>query len=100
MAHALAAGDSLMPPHDRDHHIDALIARYRKLLEQRLPRGPQRIDEIEQTVEEISQEMERELTRRLLDQQEPPREAGARCVCGVPARERGLRKRRLITSHG
>jgi hypothetical protein len=89
-----------MPPTDRDRHIEALLARYRKLLEQRLPTGPQRIDEIEQTVEEISQEMERELTRRILEEQAPSREAGALCSCGAPARERGLRQRRLITIHG
>src|SRR5689334_12341824 len=89
-----------MPPPDRDRQIDALLARYRKLLEQRLPSGPQRIDEIEQTVEEISREMERELTRRILDQQERSRDAEASCPCGAPARARGWRERRLMTAHG
>jgi Uncharacterised protein family (UPF0236) len=89
-----------MPPTDRDRQIDALLARYRKLLEQRLPTGPQRMDEIEQTVEEISREMQRELTHRILEEQEPSHEAGARCCCGALARERGLRQRRVITIHG
>jgi hypothetical protein len=89
-----------MPPADRDRQIDALLARYRKLLEQRLPTGPLRIDEIEQTVEEISQEMERELTRRILEEQERSRDAEAACSCKALARARGMRQRRLITSHG
>jgi hypothetical protein len=89
-----------MPATDRDRQIEALLARYRKLLEQRLPSGPQRIDEIEQTVEEISQEMERELTRRILDQQERSRDAEASCPCGGRARSRGWRERRLMTVHG
>ena len=32
-----------MPPTDRDRQIDALLARYRKLLEQRLPAGHYRL---------------------------------------------------------
>jgi len=80
--------------------MEALLARFGKLLEQRLPTGPQRIDEIEQTVEEISREMQRELTRRIVEEQEPSREAGACCSCGATARERGRRQRRLITVHG
>lgn len=92
-----------MPPTDRDRQIEALLARYRKLLEQRLPAGPQKIDQIEQTVEEISREMERELTRRILDEQDRSQEArasSASCACGAPARSRGTRERRLITAHG
>jgi uncharacterized protein UPF0236 len=89
-----------MSPTDRDRQIDAMLARYRKLLEQRLPAGPLRIDEIEETVEEISQEMERELTRRILEEQERSRGDEASCSCGALARLRGLRERRLITSHG
>ena len=48
---------------DRDQLIDELATRYRQLLEQRVPCTRKTLDEIEQTVEEVSVEMERELER-------------------------------------
>ena len=59
-----------MTPSERDRLIEAMVERYRAVLEQRVPQGPQTLDEIEQTVEEVSVEMERELERRILEQQE------------------------------
>jgi hypothetical protein len=88
---------------DRDRLIEAMVQRYRRVLEQRVPRGPQTLDEIEQTVEEVSVEMERELERRIVEQQEhlPERkENQARCRCGAMARYRDRRLRLVVTRHG
>jgi hypothetical protein len=88
---------------DRDRLIDELATRYRQLLEQRVPRTRKTLDEIEQTVEEVSVEMERELERRILEQQERlpdwP-ENQVRCACGAMARFRERRPRLLVTRHG
>lgn len=90
-----------MSSSDRQRLIDEMLARYRQILERRLPLGPQKIDEIEQTVEEISQELERELEQRILDQQQTPPENRACCPhCGASARYRGMEARSLITRHG
>jgi Uncharacterised protein family (UPF0236) len=92
-----------MTPSERDRLIEAMVERYRAVLEQRVPRGPKTLDEIEQTVEEVSVEMERELERRILEQQESlpawP-ENQARCACGALARFRQRRPRLLVTRHG
>src|SRR6185369_13488453 len=92
-----------MTPSERDRLIEAMVERYRKVLEQRVPRGPKTLDEIEQTVEEVSVEMEQELERRILEQQEslpdwPDNQA--RCACGAMARFRERRLRVLVTRHG
>jgi len=90
-----------MSASDRQRLIDDMLARYRKILERRLPVGPQKIDEIEQTVEEISQELERELEQSILDQQQTPPENRACCPhCGASARYRGLQARSVMTRHG
>jgi hypothetical protein len=90
-----------MSSSDRQRLIEAMLARYRQILERRLPHGPQTIDQIEQAVEEISQELERELEQRILDQQPPPADNRARCPhCGASARFRGLQERCLLTRHG
>jgi hypothetical protein len=86
---------------DRHQIIDELVERYRRVLEQRLPREPQSLDEVEQTVEEISVEMEREVERRLLEHQQPPvsnREVCPRCQ--APARFRCTYWRQVLTRHG
>jgi uncharacterized protein UPF0236 len=89
-----------MVPTDRQQQIAAVLARLRRLLEQRWPTSPQTLEPIEQTVEEVSQELERELEERILPQQEPSRENQARCPCGGVARYRRRRPRRLVTRHG
>src|SRR5438552_15825637 len=86
---------------DRDQVIEELTARYRRVLEQRLPTGPQTLDQIEETVEEISREMEREVERRILDTHQPPRKNREACPrCHTPARFRCTYYRDLLTRHG
>src|SRR5262245_20959622 len=88
---------------DRERLIEEMVERYRRLLAQRVPRGPQTLDQIEQTVEEVSVEMERELERRIVEQQEhlPERtENQAHCRCGAMARYRDRRLRLAVTRHG
>jgi hypothetical protein len=86
---------------ERQQTIDDLVARYRKLLEQRLPHAPQTLDQIEQTVEEISRQLEQELEQRILEQQQPPPSNRAACPhCGRAVRYRSTHARVLITCHG
>lgn len=93
-----------MNPEERERLIEAMLARYREVLRQRLADEPQTLDEIEQTVEEIGQVMEDELERRLLHRQEKPEipaENQAPCPhCGDPGRYRATETRQLITRHG
>jgi hypothetical protein len=90
-----------MSSSDRDRHIDAILARYRKLLQERWPTGPVPIDQIEQIVEEISREIDRETEQRILDDQRPPRPNHEACPhCGRRARYRRMATRVLITIHG
>ena len=93
-----------MTPAERERLIEAMLARYRELLQQRLEEEPQTLDEIEQAVEEISQVMETELERRLLQRKEKPEipeENQATCPqCGKQARYRATQSRQLITRHG
>src|SRR5262245_35517464 len=86
---------------DRQRLIEEMLARYRQILERRLPLGPQQIDPIEQTVEEISQELERELEQRILDQQKSPPDNRACCPhCGAAARFHSRQERFILTRHG
>jgi hypothetical protein len=85
---------------DRDQLIEELLARYRRVLEERLPTGPQTLDQIEDTVEEISREMEREVERRVLETHQPPRQNREACPgCHRPARFRGTYSRQVLTRH-
>lgn len=87
---------------DRDRAIEEHLARYRQLIQQRWPQGQPTLDEIEQLVEEIHQEVSRDLERRILDRQRPdrPRDNQTRCGCGALARFRDDATRRLMTIHG
>jgi hypothetical protein len=89
---------------ERERLIEAVLARYRQLLQQRLADEPQTLDEIEQTVAQISQVMEQELERRLLERKEQPEipeENQAACPqCGCWGRYRDTEPRQLITRHG
>jgi hypothetical protein len=93
-----------MTPDERDRLIEAVLARYRDVLRQRLVQEPQTLDEIEQAVEDISQVMEDELERRLLQRKERPEvpeENQAACPhCGQWGRYRTTEARQLITRHG
>jgi hypothetical protein len=90
-----------MPPSDRDRQIEEILQRHRQLLEQRWPNRPVTMDEIEQIVEEISRQMDREIEQRILDDQQPRRTNQAVCpTCGAYARYRRMSERMLITTHG
>jgi hypothetical protein len=93
-----------MTPEERERLIEEVLARYRDVLQQRLAKEPQTLDEIEQAVEEISQVMDDELERRLLkrkEQPEIPAENQAACPrCGRWGRYRATEARQLITRHG
>jgi hypothetical protein len=87
---------------EREQLIAEMVERYRQLLEHNVARDPQTLEEIEGTVEHVSQQLERELQQRLLEQQEnlPQRpENQARCSCGAMARFRERRARVLVTRH-
>lgn len=86
---------------ERERLIEAMVQRYRQTLERQLQREPQTLDEIEQVVEDVSVEMERDLEQRILEQRQPPPENQARCPrCGARARYRATHPRVLVTRHG
>ena len=89
---------------DRERLIDEVLARYGEVLRRRLADEPQTLDEIEQAVEDISQTMEKELERRLLERRERPEvpaENTAACpCCGGRARYKDTEERQLISRHG
>jgi hypothetical protein len=93
-----------MTANERERLIEEVLARYRELLQQRLADEPQTLDEIEETVEEIGQAMEKELERRLLERKERPAipaENHAACPqCGLWGRYRATEERHLMTRHG
>jgi hypothetical protein len=92
-----------MTGEERERLIEAVLARYREVLQQRLRDTPQTLDEIEQAVEDISQTMDDELERRLLKQQERPavpEDNQAACPqCGGAGRYRATETRQLVTRH-
>jgi hypothetical protein len=93
-----------MTPEARERLIEEVLACYRDVLRQRLAQEPQTLDEIEQTVEDVSQVMDDELERRLLRRKERPdvpEENQAACPrCGGRSRYHDTEPRQLITRHG
>lgn len=92
-----------MDPRDQQELIETLVEQYRQTLRRQLQREPHTIDEIEQVVEEISQEMDRHLEQAILEQKQRPQshENQARCPkCRAWARYRCTSPRTLITRHG
>jgi hypothetical protein len=88
-------------PTERERLIEEMVQRYRQTLERQLQREPQTLDEIEQVVEDVSVEMERELEQRILEQVEAPPVNQASCPqCRTPARYRATHPRVLLTRHG
>jgi len=86
---------------EREQLIEEMVARYRRLLEERVPREPGTLDEIEETVERIGREMDRQLERRILDEleQQHRHDNQARCACGGWARYRAARPKQVVTRH-
>jgi len=93
-----------MTAEEQERLIDGVLTRYREVLRQRLRDEPQTLDEIEQAVEDISQVMDDELERRLLERKEQPpvpEDNRAACPqCGGWGRYRTTEVRQLVTRHG
>src|SRR6266849_1105196 len=93
-----------MTAEEQERLIDGVLTRYREVLRQRLRDEPQTLDEIEQAVEDISQVMDDELERRLLERKEQPaipEDNQAACPhCGGWGRYRTTEVRQLVTRHG
>lgn len=88
---------------EREQLIEALVERYRKSLNRHLRRDPQTLDEIEQVVEDVSQEVDTQIEEAILERQPLPHssENQLRCPhCSGWARYRGPANRTLVTRHG
>jgi transposase len=86
---------------DREAQMEALLRRYRAHLEQALPEGPVDIHQIEELAERVGQDVQRDLTERLV-REEVAREEGNQtaCPCGGRARFRGRYAHDLVTAAG
>lgn len=90
-----------MSPGDRERLLEEMVQRYREVLERQLRHDPHTLDEIEQMVEDVSVEIERELERRIVEGQKTPPENQARCsACAGVARYRSTQPRVVLTRHG
>jgi hypothetical protein len=89
---------------EREQLIESLVERYRKTLRQQLLRDPRTITEIEELVEDVSQEVDRQLEEAILERQSTPEAYENRACCPHcgqdKARYRGLASRTLLTRHG
>jgi hypothetical protein len=92
-----------VPEQDPEALIEALVEQYRASLRRALERPPRTITEIEDLVEEVSHQVDRDLEQALLDRQaqaDPPANQ-ARCPhCAGTARYRCRSARTLLTRHG
>src|SRR5438067_1917561 len=86
---------------EREGWIEEMVARYRRLLEEQVPAEPRTLDDIEETVERIGREMDRQLERRILEELEDKHryENQARCPCGGWARYRATHAKQVVTRH-
>jgi hypothetical protein len=86
---------------ERERWIEEMVTRYRRLLEERVAAEPRSLDEIEETVERIGREMDRQLERRILEELERKHqhENQAHCSCGGRARYRATHSRQVVTRH-
>jgi hypothetical protein len=86
---------------EREEQIERLMRRYREQLEQSLPEGPLDINQIEDLAGKLGQEVQRELTERLVHE-EVEREEGNQtaCPCGGTARFRGRNAQEWVTAAG
>src|SRR5215831_19888251 len=90
-----------MSSSERERWIEEMVGRYRRLLEEQVPTEPRTLDEIEETVERIGREMDRQLERRILEEVEGKhrQENQARCPCGGQARYRATHCKHVVTRH-
>jgi hypothetical protein len=88
-------------PTEREEQIEALMRQYRERLEQALPEGPLDINQIEDLAGRVGQDVQRDLTERLV-REELEREEGnqAACPCGGVARFRGRYAQAIVTAAG
>ena len=86
---------------EREEQIEALIRQYRERLEQALPDGPLDIIQIEDLAGRVGQDVQRDLTERLV-REEVEREEGNQtaCPCGGTARFRGRYAQQIVTAAG
>lgn len=88
---------------EQEQLIDALVEQYRNSLRRHLEREPRTLDEIEQVVEDVSQEVDRQLERAILERKRSAEgsENQLRCPrCSGWARYRSSSSRILVTRHG
>jgi hypothetical protein len=86
---------------EREEQIEALMRQYRERLEQALPEGPLDINQIEDLAGRLGQDVQRDLTERLV-REEMEREDGnpTACPCGGVARFRGRYAQQIVTAAG
>jgi hypothetical protein len=89
---------------ERETLVATLQTRYATKLRDLLAHNPQTLDDIEQAVEELSREMDRELAEALLERQERPTvpaDNQTPCPqCRGRTRYRSTETRQLVTRHG
>jgi hypothetical protein len=89
------------PAKDREAQIARLVTEYEKRLRESYPAGPQTIEQIERSAQEIGEGVKQDI------QQEKTESAGTgytgrrmRCSCGAQAVHKGNPERLLVTLHG
>lgn len=89
---------------EREVQIETLLRQYRERLEQSLPEGPLDINQIEDLAGRVGQDVQHDLTERLVREQveRAEREDGnqSACACGGTARFRGHYEKELVTTAG
>jgi hypothetical protein len=85
----------------RQQQIEALVRQYREQLEQAWPEGDLDIDRIEDLAGRVSQDVQKEITKKLL-RQEAERQDGNQtaCPCGGRARYKGHYALSIVTAAG
>jgi hypothetical protein len=88
-------------PLDKQVLIDALLKKMRQQLEEKLPDDNATLDQIEDAVEEIGSQLQRELQQRIADQRaKKPRDNRLACPCGGVALYKTCQQTTLYTRHG
>jgi hypothetical protein len=86
---------------EREAQIEALMRQYRERLERTLPQGPLDINQIEDLAGRMGQEVQRDLTERLIHEELERKEGNqTACPCGGVARFRGRYAQEIVTAAG
>src|ERR1043166_6496246 len=85
----------------REERISRIMRAVEERLRKELPEGPQTLDEIEETTEQIGEEIKRDIQQEILDAHGTGY-AGTRigCSCGGMSRYKADNVRLLVTLHG